>query len=117
MDSQYIAELASQIILNIIYLGALAGLIYIKNIIQKYKAVLNSKLTESQRQLLEAIAKDTVIYIGKQWENSSGPEKFNLAVVHVMDSTKHYGLNLSLQDVQAAIEAAYQKSKQVNSNK
>lgn len=77
----------------------------------KYKAVLDSKLSASQRQLLESIVQDAVVYIGKKWEEKNGQEKFSLAVQHVLDSANHYGLNLSIQDVQAAIEAAYQRSK------
>lgn len=112
--SQEFIEVFTQIILNLIYIGVLAGFVYIKKFIQKYKGVLDGKLTESQRQILDSIAKDAVIYVGKQWQNSSGPEKFSLAVVHVLDSANHYGLDLSIQDVQAAIEAAYQRSKQMN---
>ncbi len=110
--SQEVLQTINQIIIDIIYAGVLVGLFYGRKLVQKYKDVLDSKLTESQRQLLDSIAKDAVVYIGKQWKESNGQEKFSLAVQHVLDSANHYGLNLSTQDVQAAVEAAYQKSKQ-----
>ncbi len=109
--TQEITQIVSQALLYLIEAGILAGLFYARKLVQKYKAVLDSKLTASQRQLLDAIAKDAIVYIGKQWEEKDGQEKFSLAVQHVLDSANHYGLNLSMQDVQAAIEAAYQRSK------
>lgn len=109
--TQEITQIVSQALLYLIEAGILAGLFYARKLVQKYKAVLDSKLTASQRQLLDSIAQDAVVYIGKQWKEVNGQDKFILAVQHVLDSANHYGLNLSMQDVQAAIEAAYQRSK------
>lgn len=113
--TQEVSQIVGQALLYLIEAGVLAGLFYARKLVQKYKSVLDSKLTASQRQLLDSIAQDAVVYVGKQWKEVNGQEKFTLAVQHVLDSANHYGLNLSVQDVQAAIEAAYQRSK-VNSN-
>lgn len=109
-------KIISDVLLYLIQAGVLAGLFYARKLVTKYKSVLDSKLTVSQRQMLDAIVQDAVIYVGKQWEEKGGQEKFALATTHVLDSANHYGLNLSVQDVQAAIEAAYQRSKVDGSN-
>lgn len=118
--AQEVSKIVSDILVNLLYAGLVsgigAGMFYGKKLWSKWHALLDSKLTASQHQLLDTICQTAVVYVGKQWQEKGGPDKFALALTHVLDVAKDYGINVSVQDVQAKIEAAYQMSKSIGSN-
>ena len=107
-------QIISNVLLYLIQAGVLVGMAFVYKLIKKGRTYLNSKLTESQRNTLNIVATDAVQYIEKNWNEYSGPAKYSQAVQHCVDVVNGYGLKLDTQDVQAAIQAAYDRAKQQN---
>lgn len=107
-------QILSEVFIYLIQAGVLVGMAYLHKLVKKGKMYLESKLTESQRNTLNVIATDAVQYIEKNWNEYSGSAKYSQAVQHCVDVANGYGLKLDTQDVQAAIQAAYDRAKQQN---
>jgi ketosteroid isomerase-like protein len=100
---QYVDKVA----LDVVSLAVVILTGYGSKAIQKAKVYFESKTRESNRQLLQMIAQDTVLYVEQHWKPLDGPSKFSQAVQHAAQVLQHHGLNVNTQDLQAAIQGAY----------
>jgi ketosteroid isomerase-like protein len=102
-----IVQYVDKVVLDIVSLAVVVLLSYGAKAVQKAKSYFESKTTESNRQLLQMIAHDTVLFMEQQWKTLDGPAKFSQAVQHAAQVLQHHGLNVNTQDLQAAIQGAY----------
>jgi hypothetical protein len=102
-----ILQYVDKVALDLISLAVVILMGYAVKAIQKAKVYFESKTRKSNRQLLQMIAQDTVLYVEQHWKPLDGPSKFSQAVQHAVQVLNQHGLNINTQDLQAAIQGAY----------
>ncbi|NHN29433.1 phage holin [Paenibacillus agricola] len=97
--------LALQAVIGILTSLVLAGLLTLR---KKADDFLSSRATASQREALYRIANEAQALIEKTFQEANGMQKLHAAEAYVAARLKEAGIQLSMMEIQAAIEKAVQ---------
>lgn len=97
------------ILLNLLYLGASAAIAYLA---PRVKAFVLSHTTAAQRGLLGEFASAVVPFVERSFPHLAGAMKMQKAVKLVDGWLAAHHVDLSLKEIEAAIEHAYADAKQ-----
>lgn len=108
---QTIIEAAQPYITSIVLalIGLLTSVILagINKLKAKADALLDSKLSESQRALLHTITAEAYAYAEAEYYGQGGPAKLAAATQYALDKLGKLGVTITLKEVQSAIHAAW----------
>lgn len=101
--SPYLADLAVAAVGVLATLAAVA----LRKLQAKVSALLDARLTESQRALLHVIATEAYAYAEAEFKAADGPDKMGAALRYASGKLSQAGVNVSADDIRSAIHKAW----------
>lgn len=105
-------ETIVQAVIGVLVAAVLGAVAVLKG---KVSTWLEARTTVQQREILHRLAQEASALAESAYISGGGPQKLQAAIDYVNERTKGYGIELSLLEIQAAVEKAvqdYNKAKQ-----
>ena len=102
-----VSPMVSTVVQYILYAAMVAGVgVAVPFVRRAYHWIL-AKIPAAYRPMLETWAKDAVSFVEQYAGSVTGQDKFAAAVQHVLAVASHNKINISIQEIQGAVQQAY----------
>ncbi|BCJ88010.1 phage holin [Effusibacillus dendaii] len=103
-----LVQQAVAILLQILLIGVLAGLVWIRSELKNY---IVQHTTAKERDLIARIGQEAFTYAETVFAQSDGPAKLNEAIKYMLDALARQGKSIPMKEVRSAIESAWMSDK------
>jgi LL-H family phage holin len=103
---QEVSPLVSQLVVELIKIIALIVLAGFGLLQLKVKSAINTVENKNQREVLHKIANEAFAYAETSFSTESGRNKFNKAFIYTSDRLGKLGIEVTAEEINAAIEKA-----------
>lgn len=102
-----ISPYLSEVVVAIVGVLATLAAVGLRKVQAKLSALLDARLTESQRALLHTIASEAYAYAEAEFKGAGGPDKLEAATQYALAKMAGAGVNVAIDDVKSAIHKAW----------